>query len=91
MLTPLPVGAIQHARLGDRPQGVAGDCNSLEATHAWFDSRVAHHFFFFRVTSTCRSFVTISSGFGRLLGKCFLAALLNAAEADFSGGGSDCG
>ena len=31
--------------LGDRPQGVAGDCNSLEATHAWFDSRVAHHHF----------------------------------------------
>ena len=29
--------------MGDRPQGVAGDCNSLEATHAWFDSRVAHH------------------------------------------------
>ena len=25
-------------------QGVAGDCNSPEATHAWFDSRVAHHF-----------------------------------------------
>jgi hypothetical protein len=24
---------------------VAGDCNSLEATHAWFDSKVAHHFF----------------------------------------------
>jgi len=26
-----------------RPQGVAGDCNSLAETHAWFDSRVAHH------------------------------------------------
>jgi len=22
---------------------VAGDCNSLAETHAWFDSRVAHH------------------------------------------------
>ena len=31
-------------RVGDRPQGVAGDCNSLAETHAWFDSRVAHHF-----------------------------------------------
>lgn len=29
--------------MGDRPQGVAGDCNSLAETHAWFDSRVAHH------------------------------------------------
>jgi hypothetical protein len=25
-------------------QGVAADCNSAEATHAWFDSRIAHHF-----------------------------------------------
>ena len=24
---------------------MAGDCNSLAETHAWFDSRVAHHFF----------------------------------------------
>jgi len=32
-------------KVGDRPQGVAGDCNSLAETHAWFDSRVAHHFF----------------------------------------------
>jgi hypothetical protein len=31
-------------KVGDRPQGVAGDCNSLAETHAWFDSRVAHHF-----------------------------------------------
>jgi len=23
---------------------VAGDCNSLAETHAWFDFRVAHHF-----------------------------------------------
>jgi len=30
-------------KVGDRPQGVAGDCNSLAETHAWFDSRVAHH------------------------------------------------
>ncbi len=25
---------------------MAGDCNSLAETHAWFDSRVAHHFLF---------------------------------------------
>jgi hypothetical protein len=25
-------------------QGVAADCNSAEATHAWFDSRIAHHY-----------------------------------------------
>ena len=24
-------------------QGVAADCNSAEATQAWFDSRIAHH------------------------------------------------
>lgn len=24
-------------------QGVAADCNSAEATRAWFDSRIAHH------------------------------------------------
>ena len=38
--------SAQRARdvVGDRPQGVAGDCNSLAETHAWFDSRVAHHF-----------------------------------------------
>ena len=32
------------SKVGDRPQGVAGDCNSLAETHAWFDSKVAHHF-----------------------------------------------
>ena len=38
-------GRRRHVKLvGDRPQGVAGDCNSLAETHAWFDSRVAHHF-----------------------------------------------
>jgi hypothetical protein len=26
-------------------QGVAADCNSAEATRAWFDSRIAHHLF----------------------------------------------
>jgi len=31
--------------VGDRPQGVAGDCNSLAETHAWFDSRVAHQIY----------------------------------------------
>jgi hypothetical protein len=25
-------------------QGAAADCNSAEATHAWFDSKIAHHF-----------------------------------------------
>lgn len=25
-------------------QGVAGDCNSPGETHAWFDSKDAHHF-----------------------------------------------
>ena len=30
--------------MGDTPQGVAADCNSAEATHAWFDSRVAHQY-----------------------------------------------
>ncbi len=38
------VGLYPTALVGDRPQGVAGDCNSLAETHAWFDSRVAHHF-----------------------------------------------
>ena len=36
--------ASPQVKVGDRPQGVAGDCNSLAETHAWFDSRVAHHF-----------------------------------------------
>jgi hypothetical protein len=40
-LTPRPAGL---KKVGDRPQGVAGDCNSLAETHAWFDSKVAHHF-----------------------------------------------
>src|SRR5690606_38857258 len=30
---------------GDVLQGAAADCNSAGETHAWFDSRVAHHFF----------------------------------------------
>ena len=29
---------------GDVLQGAAADCNSAGETHAWFDSRVAHHF-----------------------------------------------
>ena len=29
--------------VGDELQGAAADCNSAGATHAWFDSRVAHH------------------------------------------------
>jgi hypothetical protein len=28
---------------GDELQGAAADCNSAGETHAWFDSRVAHH------------------------------------------------
>jgi hypothetical protein len=39
--------------VGDRPQGVAGDCNSLAETHAWFDSRVAHHLVFLKPPTTC--------------------------------------
>ncbi|PZX09457.1 hypothetical protein LX82_03053 [Celeribacter halophilus] len=31
-------------KVGDGLQGAAADCNSAEETHAWFDSRVAHHF-----------------------------------------------
>ncbi len=41
-LTPQAALDIQRLTVGDRPQGVAGDCNSLAETHAWFDSRVAH-------------------------------------------------
>jgi hypothetical protein len=37
--------------LGDALQGAAVDCNSAEVTHAWFDSRVAHHTFPFRETN----------------------------------------
>jgi len=33
---------------GDVLQGAAADCNSAGETHAWFDSRVAHHFHKFR-------------------------------------------
>ena len=40
--------------LGDRPQGVAGDCNSLAETHARFDSWVAHHSVFLKQPTTCR-------------------------------------
>lgn len=44
-LTPLGGLANQPDMAGDELQGAAGDCNSPGATHAWFDSRVAHHFF----------------------------------------------
>ncbi|ETX15502.1 hypothetical protein OCH239_16480 [Roseivivax halodurans JCM 10272] len=30
--------------MGDELQGAAADCKSAGETHAWFDSRVAHHF-----------------------------------------------
>jgi len=29
--------------MGDGLQGAAADCNSAGETHAWFDSKVAHH------------------------------------------------
>ena len=48
--------------VGDRPQGVAGDCNSLAETHAWFDSRVAHHYPVF-------SFIFNDLNFGRDTGR----------------------
>jgi hypothetical protein len=43
-LTPLPPSAIPRNASGDVLQGAAADCNSAGETHAWFDSRVAHHF-----------------------------------------------
>ena len=36
-------GGIQRPTSGDVLQGAAADCNSAGETHAWFDSRVAHH------------------------------------------------
>ena len=50
-LTQIGPGAIQRLAsglssgpaAGDGLQGAAADCNSAEETHAWFDSRVAHH------------------------------------------------
>lgn len=31
------------AAMGDVLQGAAADCKSAGETHAWFDSRIAHH------------------------------------------------
>jgi hypothetical protein len=45
---PLPLRYSPHP-VGDALQGAAGDCNSPGATRAWFDSRVAHHFFPYQV------------------------------------------
>ena len=42
-LTPLRGPAIPRLASGDELQGAAADCNSAGETHAWFDSRVAHH------------------------------------------------
>jgi len=42
-LTLRPVAAIPPLASGDVLQGAAADCNSAGETHAWFDSRVAHH------------------------------------------------
>ncbi len=44
VLTGAGGAAIPPPMLGDGLQGAAADCNSAEVTHAWFDSRVAHHF-----------------------------------------------
>lgn len=43
LLTPPRQTAIQRPTSGDVLQGAAADCNSAGETHAWFDSRVAHH------------------------------------------------
>jgi len=37
-------GKLVSRPVGDVLQGAAADCNSAEATRAWFDSRVAHQF-----------------------------------------------
>ena len=42
-LTGLGAMARQRGTEGDVLQGAAADCNSAGETHAWFDSRVAHH------------------------------------------------
>ena len=42
-LTPPWGSAIPRFASGDELQGAAADCNSAGETHAWFDSRVAHH------------------------------------------------
>mgnify|MGYP001546415519 CR=1 FL=1 len=42
-MTALGRRAIQRVASGDVLQGAAADCNSAGETHAWFDSRVAHH------------------------------------------------
>ena len=44
VLTGLARESISRHLVGDGLQGAAADCNSAEVTHAWFDSRVAHHF-----------------------------------------------
>ena len=41
---PLPL-RYSPRTVGDALQGAAVDCNSAEVTHAWFDSRVAHHLY----------------------------------------------
>jgi hypothetical protein len=43
-LTPRHGFANHRPTVGDMLQGAAADCNSAEATHAWFDSKIAHHF-----------------------------------------------
>jgi hypothetical protein len=42
-LTPKGPPRISAVASGDVLQGAAADCNSAGETHAWFDSRVAHH------------------------------------------------
>ena len=43
MLTVESEGSNHAFASGDGLQGAAADCNSAGETHAWFDSRVAHH------------------------------------------------
>ena len=43
LLTPPNRVGIHRPTSGDVLQGAAADCNSAGETHAWFDSRVAHH------------------------------------------------
>ena len=57
--------SLKALHMGDRPQGVAGDCNSLAETHAWFDSRVAHHFLFIR--KICGICTLLSSAVVRII------------------------
>src|SRR6056297_1980680 len=60
--------AIQRIASGDVLQGAAADCNSAGETHAWFDSRVAHHPFPANRGEVCPT--PIRPWFPRLTGVC---------------------